>query len=723
MRSVVALAPARMHVPLTLRWRPWSLHALVIFSVVAGCAFVVATMEIGGGDYGQWLMTARPYIGLDLPAYRADAAVPPVVPAVLGLLQRLSGEPITALRLLVVLLVATLGVAASLAAGSFFRSWTAALLATAGCLLITDRFLDLFAFGGLLQAASVALLWLSVATFQRAGDGDGGGWRWWTAGAGLVGLGALSHVGTGSMLIPAAAAVALIATLRVAGGWRDCLARLVPLGVVLVVVASYWLAVILPSSVDLARNPASLDYRGPSRLLDSLTAYQPTILLIVLGSAGLILGAVAEVRRRRIGPWLALFAWTATSLAMLAGAVVSGVATDYPRFATPILAPLVIAAAGVAAIALEIAARRLAARRERLSGFGWSLALATLLVMVATPAAVGTFRADSMGYRVAELDRVREAGVWIDEHVPAGKTVLGPAREAKWIEGLTGREALFSNAIRYSFRPEEWQRSLAADALLRSSGGLVNEFFFARFADADSGADAPRQLSIAANHGGEFVDLLATAPGATLVLDEANSTLASLANLPGSSRRQIAANDEVGLALGWTGDRNGQPVSYRQTVLLHRYASTMELRAGVSTPLAFQHFQIELRPTELPLTDVRIDGRWADLVFASLGSKEPKLRVLIARGDASLTALPDGGGLHIDVVDEQVRILITDLTAAPSPSMGLQVLEPAQLVDRYDVGAVLLRRDPTFEARRARLETLGFGVAELFGSYVVLVRE
>jgi len=54
---------------------------LLLGSVLLGCAWVLATTEIGSGDYGQWLMTARPYLGQNVPDYRAASAVPPVMPS------------------------------------------------------------------------------------------------------------------------------------------------------------------------------------------------------------------------------------------------------------------------------------------------------------------------------------------------------------------------------------------------------------------------------------------------------------------------------------------------------------------------------------------------------------------------------------------------------------------------------------------------------------------
>jgi hypothetical protein len=63
---------------------------------------------------------------------------------------------------------------------------------------------------------------------------------------------------------------------------------------------------------------------------------------------------------------------------------------------------------------------------------------------------------------------------------------------------------------------------------------------------------------------------------------------------------------------------------------------------------------------------------------------------------------------------------VTDLTGSPSPSIGLQILQPSELVSRYALGAVLLPRDSVYEARKSRLALLGFRVAAFIGTYVIL---
>ena len=50
--------------------------------------------------------------------------------------------------------------------------------------------------------------------------------------------------------------------------------------------------------------------------------------------------------RRRADGYVLLLAWIAVVWGALAYSMVSGAATDYPRFATVLLAPVVTAAAG-----------------------------------------------------------------------------------------------------------------------------------------------------------------------------------------------------------------------------------------------------------------------------------------------------------------------------------------------------------------------------------------
>lgn len=708
-------------VAMAIRWPSIDLWpVLLLGSVLMGLVWVLATTEIGSGDYGQWLMTARPYLEEGVPAYRAASAVPPVMPFLLGVTVRVTGDPLLGVHLFAVLLLVALGLSAYLAGASFFGTRWAGLLALVGAFLLTDRFMELFAFGGLLQAGAIVLLWLGAAALMRAGRPGRWEWAWWASGGLCIGLASVTHVGTATIVVPVGLVIGLLSAMRVAPTWRQRLIRLAPLGAALAVAGAYWLLFLLPGGTEFARNPASLTYRGPLRLLEGLTAYWPGVLMIGLGLVGTGVGLAGELHRRVIGRWTILAAWMAVTLLVVMAAVWTGAATDYPRFATPLLAPLVIAAAGAAVRLIREAGGWLASILPSGSAAGWSVSLVIALVMASVPPAVIAFGTQANGYRLVDRGSLVQAVAWIDGNVPAGATVVAPVREGKWIEGLSGRPALFSSAVRYSFRPEEWRRSLAADAVLRSAGALVNEFFFARFTDGVAASSVPRTLVIGVNHGGEYLDLLKiAAPGTRLLEADGLTTLATLPNLAGVARSATADGTTASVTSSWTAERHGGPVTFRQIVSVRDGSSTLEIRASAATA-APAGFDLELTSGGVALTGLGLIDQAAALTFAQAGSSTPRVRVVVSGESATLEPLPDGG-LRVHSPGGPIRLLITDLSGADSPTVGAQFLDPAQLISSYGVSAVLLVMDPAFEGRRTRLEALGFHVAQTVGPYAVMV--
>jgi hypothetical protein len=693
---------------------------LLLGAVLAGCAWALATTEIGSGDYGQWLMTARAWLGESVPDYRAASAVPPVMPFLLSIVVKLAGDPLLGVHLFAVLLLLAIGVSAYLAGSTFFGSRMAGLIAVVGALLLTDRFMELFAFGGLLQAGAIVFLWLGAAAFMRAGQAPSREGAWWIVGGLSIGLAALTHVGTASVAVPTGIVVGLLSAMRVAPTWRLRFRRLLPLGVALAVVGLYWLVFLLPGGTEFARNPASLAYRGPSRLLASLTDYWPAVVMAAVAAAGLVVGLVLERMRRSIGPWTIVGAWTGVTLAVVLAAAMTNAATDYPRFATPLLAPVAIAAAGAGVVIIRAAGSWLAAKLRRGTPAGWAVALAVVLVAITASPAIVAFGTQANGYRMAAPASLQQAVSWLDANVPPGAAILAPVREGKWVEGLSGRAALFSSAVRYSFRPDEWRRSLAADTILRSGGALVNQFFFVRLTDDVAVAAVPRGMAIGVNHGGEYIDLLRIAPSGIRVLDKSGkATLAGLPTLAAKSRSATGDGLAASVTSTWVGKRQAAWVQFRDILSLQSDGATMEIRAA-ATSGGLTGFVMELHPAQLPVTGTTVAGNAAELTFAVAGSVAPQMRVVLSGASASMSALPDGG-LLVRSPNGPIRLLITDLTGASSPTSGSGFLEPGKMIAAYKIGAALLLRDPSFDGRRIRLEGLGFHVAQSFGPYVVMV--
>jgi hypothetical protein len=399
---------------------------------------------------------------------------------------------------------------------------------------------------------------------------------------------------------------------------------------------------------------------------------------------------------------------------------VTGAATDYPRFATPLLAPLAVAAAGAMVVMIREVGGWLSAWVGRGTPATFSVVLVVAIVVASVPPAVIAFGTQANGYRLIDPASLSQAVSWIDHNVPGDATVVTPVREGKWIEGLSGRAALFSSAVRYSFRPEEWRRSLVADTLLRSSGSLVNEFFFARFTDGVAAASVPRTLVLGINHGGEYLDLLKIAAAGTRIFEaDGRTTVASLPNLAADQRTVAGDGLAASVTSSWSGERGGVPVTFRQIVSVQDGSATLELRASATTSTG-SPFALDLTAGQLPVTGLEMIDDEADLTFTLAGISAPRVRVVVSGASVTLEPLP-AGGLRLHSAGGPIRLLVTDLSGADSPTIGAEFLDPANLLAAYDVGAVLLVHDPSFDGRRIRLESLGFRVAQAIGPYVVMV--
>jgi hypothetical protein len=115
-----------------------------------------------------------------------------------------------------------------------------------------------------------------------------------------------------------------------------------------------------------------------------------------------------------------------------------------------------------------------------------------------------------------------------------------------------------------------------------------------------------------------------------------------------------------------------------------------------------------------------VDGRELSLVFGTLGSTAPRLR-LVAGDGATIGASADGTVL-VHGVGPSVQLSVTDLTGSPVTSVSAAVLDPSTVLTTYGVTAAVLPRDGLLDARRARLEALGFHLAADFGSYLAFDR-
>jgi hypothetical protein len=693
---------------------------LVALAVGGGLMLLILATPTASGDYGQWLMTSRYYLGQGVPDYRAISSLPPLVPLLLTAIRLVVPDPLVALHLLDALLLAALGASFYLLGALVLGSrWAGALSVVIG-LFVTDRFLELFAFGGLLQVAAMACMGLSVAAFARAGRGPGIVRRWWVLGTVAVAMAALSHTATGLLAVAVALVVAgLAAVARRELGWRRLALVLAPLGIVMVGIAVYWTVVLLPANSEYISNPASLAYRGPDRLFGPLIGQWPNAALLVLGGVALALGGLRALRARRLDGYVVLLAWVTVTWGALIYSMLTATRTDYPRFATPLLAPIVVGASAGALWLLKALASSI-----RNLGYRWppNALIATVVlggVLVATPTVVARHGQQADYYDLRDATALRTAVTWIDESLGANRTaVLTDVREGKWVEGLTGREALFSQPVRYAFRQTEWQRSVDADTLLRSTTTLTNGLIGAFFTDAvtSAGRTAPAGLVVRANHGGELLDLLRL-PWAdtTIVGDHATITANRLVPV---RVKESASTQQVSVSTVWA-DRS-RTLSLTQSVTVWRDSAAMRLTQWSPG----NQIQLVLRPPRgVAITSFASHGQEANVCFTQFGDSQPCLRIWVSQSDATMSHGSDGV-LRVATRDsDRLNLLVTALTAG-APSVGLGLLHPGDLVESRKVGAALLyAADPGYLSRAQRLEAIGFRDAFAAGPYRVLLRD
>ena len=712
---VAGRASVRPATPVPSFWIP------IALGVVVGLGAVLATTPIvGRGDYGQWLMASRYYLGEDVPGYRTIPALPPLVPVALALIQLAVPDPVAALQVISVALM--VGLAASFfAVGAVVgRRPLLGLFSVLIGLLFTDRYLEMFAFGGLLQAASVMWTALAVAALARAGRDRGLRRRWWIAGSVALALATLSHVGTGTVAVPAVLAVAGLSLLRLRHlGWQTLRHALVPVFVGLALVGTYWLTVLLPASGDYVTNPASLGYRGPDRLISLLFGYWPTAVVIVTGAVTLAVGTVGELLRRSPDRHAVLAVWATAAWGSLAVGFMSGASTDYPRFAPVLLAPLVPACALAAQAAVRAMAVYLHRQAPHIRPTTWVAVSVVVMALAAIPVAVERYSRQALTYQPLDAQSLMTAVEWVDGTLPrTDLSVLTAVRDGKWLEGWTGREALFSLPVRYAFRPTEWQRSVDAETLLRSTAALSNEFFFAKFTDQVGGpaGAVPTGLLLGVNHGGEYVDLLRIAPRDIRISSPGGTVTAS--DLAASAVEHTQTDSEVAIRTDWHGPLGTAETQLTQVVSLVSDGATLRL-VEIATAGSLE---MNLNASSgVGTTILDIAGREANICFTQVGATQPCVRIFAVQPDAVLEA-SEGGGLRVRSAGGRLELLVTDLTAA-GPSIGLGLLDPSRLVDAHNVGAALLvATDPAYASRRHRLEILGFQEVHRVGPYAILVR-
>jgi hypothetical protein len=489
--------------------------------------------------------------------------------------------------------------------------------------------------------------------------------------------------------------------------------------IVLAPVAVYWLLVLIPASRQYLTNPASLNYRGPEQLLTLLWGYRLNLVVVALGAVTIAWGSIHELRRRVVGPHLFLLAWAAAAVGSLVLAIVADAGTDYPRFAYVILPPLVLASAGW----LGWLSRALVARwlgRLPWSGRDAALIGLTVAAIAVAPWAVNRYLDQSAAYGARDDQSLQRTVDGLQGRLSSSHAaVLTDVRVGKWLEGSTGRAALFSQPVRFAFRPGEWQRSVDAEVLANATAAIVNEYFRVEYPDRATarGVDVPAGLVIGVNHGGEYVNLLTLDERETTIGSATDRTLQSTMLPTGST--SLDDGRAASIRTEWRRPYTWLPLTFARTVGLVAGGSTMSI-ADESATAGVENL---LRPVAgTRIISMEVSGTSARLCFSPRGNTTPCVMVSVSGEDPRLVPTQDGGLRVIGGGRGRTEMTITALTAG-GPIVGLQLADPQQLVAAYGLGgAVINADDPAYLETSRRLEALGFRLAFIDGEYAAFVR-
>lgn len=712
-----------------LNWRAlagWLPHFAAI-ALAVSVGVILAVTPVGSGDYGQWLMASRFYQGLEVPGYRNLSAVPPLMPASLAGLRMLISDPILSLQVYKALLGAVFVLAYYLAGAAVFRQRVAGLLTAIFAFLVSDRLLELFAFGGMPQIMALTFLALSVAAFAQGKGAPRLERRWWVLGTVCLALAMLSHVGTGMIAVISGGSVAVLSALGNPNlGMRQRIEALTPLGTGMALLGVYYVLVLIPANQAYASNPASLNYRGPGMIWDLLTAHRPALLALWIGGAFILCGVLFDaIGKRRIGGFALVAAWAAGTWGFLGLSMLQQSATDYPRFVAPLVAPLMVAAGGGLALTAGAMVSGLRDPWHGAAYNGVALAAAGVLALGIGPTTMRRHVVEEEGYHLDDRTALLKATAFIDANLPKDQGVLAPTREGKWIEGLTGRAALFPMPVRFSFRPIERQRDIAAETLVQSTASMTNEYFFIQYAEGKAAGSylVPQQPWIAINHRGEFVDVARiTSATSRVFAEDGEKLLATMANLKAVRVDAHSEDSRVSLRTVWAGSRSGKPVSYSRTMTLARGSTDMDLVDEVETPLGVGGLEIAIAPVgnNAP-EEVRVGTDGADLYYHIQGKTRPHLRITALDG-ATVSQTDDGTIVVRANGSKRLHVQLSSPTPA-KPIADLRLIDPYQELRDLKLGAVLLKNDAAAAGRLDRLVTLGFTRQQDFGTYLVVLRD
>lgn len=330
---------------------------------------------------------------------------------------------------------------------------------------------------------------------------------------------------------------------------------------------------------------------------------------------------------------------------------------------------------------------------------------------------------------VTELKQVAE---WLENFVNDRSSVLTPSTEGQWLERLGDHQVILDVPDGHPVPEGHKESSLAAKSLMLSTTSMANEFFQVRYIDSSATLDSviPKEPWIIVNHASVPMSTMRLLPSLTSVIGADGQTeLGSMDTLtPIRAERSDAiaptANSEedyISIKTVWADSRVTPTLTLSQSMSLTRNKNELLIVMEAESQAEFGSIRVDLAPVPgLVPSGYEIDSAGATIRFPDRVGVAGSMR--IESRTAGVQFSESSRGLLIESPEPKFELVVS--AGVPDrPMSDLRLLIPDELIDQYNIGAVILRASPALNARIARFSPHGFSEKFEVGPYVVLVRD
>jgi hypothetical protein len=319
---------------------------------------------------------------------------------------------------------------------------------------------------------------------------------------------------------------------------------------------------------------------------------------------------------------------------------------------------------------------------------------------------------DGLESLIASID---ETDRLLDENA----SILGTVSVGKWVEGISGRNALFYMPNRYIFRSAEQERAFSADIIMRSTLGVTNGQILLRYTQQSDGSPTLPWLAI--NHRGEYLDLMQIAPFETVITGNGlpNTRLTALT----IERFETYSDDfSLGTETTYAGFVGSERVTIVQNLNLSAADATLVAEYEITSASA-----LDLRVLVAPIAGQRTTSvdEFEDgiaVAFVERASASPTITVKPVASGKIEVGDPSKGEVIVRNAGAKHLAFAVSFEPETQPFAQKGVFWPEDLIDDYQVGAVYLPDGQSLSARMARMEAHGFDFRSRAGGFILMVK-